>query len=152
MDSSANGDADTNGNAANGGTVAKKSRWDTTPSVAGEAAPAKRRSKWDVAAAAGSTSAVAGAPPVQAVSGFGTDISGRNAPLSDEELDEMLPSEGYKILEPPPGYEPTRAPVHRLAPAATPLPSGGFMNQESVDPRSLSWAATSAAESMVRQV
>ncbi|KAI6882261.1 hypothetical protein KC355_g21998, partial [Hortaea werneckii] len=87
----------------NGGTAAKKSRWDMTPAVDGEAAPAKRRSKWDLApttdGAAQSTSAAA---PVQPVVGFGTDISTRNAPLSDEELDEMLPSEGFMILTPPP--------------------------------------------------
>jgi splicing factor 3B subunit 1 len=29
------------------------------------------------------------------------EIEERNRPLSDEELDAMLPSEGYKILEPP---------------------------------------------------
>ena len=47
-----NGEA-TNGHATNGEAAAKKSRWDTTPAPDGEAAPAKRRSKWDVAAAAG---------------------------------------------------------------------------------------------------
>ena len=31
------------------------------------------------------------------------EIEERNRPLSDEELDAMLPSEGYKVLEPPPG-------------------------------------------------
>ena len=32
------------------------------------------------------------------------EIEERNRPLSDEELDAMLPSEGYKVLEPPAGY------------------------------------------------
>lgn len=31
------------------------------------------------------------------------EVQERNRPLADEELDAMLPSEGYKILEPPPG-------------------------------------------------
>lgn len=31
------------------------------------------------------------------------EIEERNRPLSDEELDAMLPSEGYKVLEPPAG-------------------------------------------------
>ena len=124
-----------NGTAPSGEAAAKKSRWDLPAAVNGEAPPAKRRSKWDVAAAAGSTPAP-GVGAVQAIAGFGTDVLGRNAPLSDEELDEMLPSEGYKILEPPPGYEPQRAPVRRVVPA-TPANTGGFMMQESVDPRSM---------------
>ncbi|KAK4565451.1 U2 snRNP component prp10 [Recurvomyces mirabilis] len=131
------GTADTNGSATNGGTVAKKSRWDTTAAPNGDAAATKKRSKWDVAAAAGSATPAVGPVPGQAMSSFGTDISSRNAPLSDEELDEMLPSEGFKILEPPPGYEPTRAPARRVAPAATPVNTGGFMMQEYVDPRSM---------------
>lgn len=32
------------------------------------------------------------------------DLQRRNRPLTDEELDALLPVEGYKILEPPPGY------------------------------------------------
>ncbi|KAK1086991.1 U2 snRNP component prp10 [Friedmanniomyces endolithicus] len=137
-----NGDAHTNGHATNGEAVAKKSRWDTTSAVSSEAAPeVKRRSKWDVAAAAGGATPAPGpgATPVQSMMGFGTDISNRNAPLSDEELDEMFPLEGYKILEAPPGYEPLRAPTHRIAPSATPLNknNGGFMMQEPVDPRSM---------------
>ena len=31
------------------------------------------------------------------------EIEERNRPLSDEELDAMLPSEGYKVLDPPAG-------------------------------------------------
>ncbi|KAK5736125.1 U2 snRNP component prp10 [Elasticomyces elasticus] len=141
------GEAHTNGNgvstkSTNGEVVVKKSRWDSTPAVASEAEPsAKKRSKWDVASGVGGATPAPGpgATPVQSIIGFGTDISNRNAALSDEELDEMLPSEGYKILEAPPGFEPLRAPAHRLAPAATPVNAnnGGFMQQESVDPRSM---------------
>lgn len=32
------------------------------------------------------------------------EIEERNRELTDEDLDAMLPSEGYKILEPPAGY------------------------------------------------
>ncbi|RMY56264.1 hypothetical protein D0865_03749 [Hortaea werneckii] len=122
----------------NGGTAAKKSRWDMTPAVDGEAAPAKRRSKWDLAPTTdGAAQSASAAAPVQPVVGFGTDISTRNAPLSDEELDEMLPSEGFMILTPPPGYEPLRAPAKRVAPPATPVNTGGFMMQEPADARSM---------------
>jgi len=74
-----------------------KSRWDTTviPSSSATPAPVANGAR----------------TPAPASFAFGTDISARNAPLSDEQLDLMLPSEGYKILDPPPGYEPVRRPV-----------------------------------------
>ena len=44
----------------------------------------------------------------------------------------MLPSEGYQILEPPPGYAPIRTPARKLmsTPAPVPAAGGGFMMQE----------------------
>ena len=140
-----NGEATANGvnGHANGhpdGEVAvKKSRWDEAATINGDAA-ARRRTKWDRVASmsdAPPANGISDGGPVQPVVTFGTDISSRNATLSDEELDEILPSEGYKILEPPPGYEPLRAPSRRTAPSATPAESGGFMMQEPVDPRSM---------------
>ncbi|PVI08170.1 splicing factor 3B subunit 1 [Periconia macrospinosa] len=86
-----------------------RSRWDTTVLPSSNPAPAPATS-----------SASKGAPPVAPPSmAFGTDISARNAPLSDEQLDMILPSEGYKILDPPPGYAPVRRPVGMPA-----LPAG----------------------------
>ena len=91
----------------------KRSRFDSTVS-APDGAP-KKSSRWDqLGSGANSTSTTAQTPTsAQAPSfiGFGTDISARNAPLLDEDLDRMLPNEGYKILEPPPGYEPIRKPL-----------------------------------------
>ncbi|CAD6445739.1 55d9bb9e-61ac-491f-9234-89ff3bb8466c [Sclerotinia trifoliorum] len=116
----------------------KRSRWDQTPAVGGAAVDEtpKRRSRWDQAPAAtpmGNQGLVTpmhpsqmGGPAIPTT--FGTDISSRNAPLSDEELDMMLPSEGYKILEPPPGYAPIRTIAQKVM--ATPLPAGGFMMQD----------------------
>ncbi|KAF2403815.1 putative splicing factor 3B subunit 1 [Trichodelitschia bisporula] len=117
-------------------SAAKRSRWDATPAPeTAEGAP-KRRSRWDQAPALSTaTPAIApGATPVAPVITFGTDISARNAPLSDEELDEMLPSEGYKILVPPAGYEPLNAPARRVVPATPVAAIGGFMQQEAVNP------------------
>ena len=126
----------------------KKSRWDETP-VPG-ATVSSRRSRWDQAPSLTSATPVGQsglATPMHPSGGsamlpssFGTDISGRNAPLSDEELDAMLPSEkeGYKVLEPPPGYEPINPQVRRLntpAPAANEAGYGGFMMQEPEDPK-----------------
>ncbi|KAJ9625813.1 U2 snRNP component prp10 [Taxawa tesnikishii (nom. ined.)] len=133
----------TNGD-TNGDVKPKRSRWDeaAAPDDTVAVAEPKKRSRWDLAPSLGGATPVGNQglatpmhPSAGAV-GFGTDISGRNAPLSDEELDEMLPSEGYKILPFPPGYEPLRAPKHRVA--ATPASlQGGFMMQQPVDPRSM---------------
>ena len=103
----------------------KRSRWAPEPETKPEpevaeapepAAPV--RSRWDTTAMASASAATPapaanGARPAMPTFTFGTDISNRNAPLSDEQLDMMLPGEaqGYKILEAPPGYEPARRPV-----------------------------------------
>ncbi|KAG9203641.1 U2 snRNP component prp10 [Epicoccum nigrum] len=112
----------------------KKSRWETGSGTEEQKAPV--RSRWDTTAVAPS----GGATPAPATGAnnaraavpayaFGTDISARNAPLSDEMLDMMLPgeSEGYKVLEPPPGHEPVRRPV-----GVPQLPAGyqGFLIPE----------------------
>lgn len=111
----------------------KSSRWDATP------APDKPRSKWDVtpmAEQATATTAATAAVAMQATSRYGVDMAQRNAPISDEELDEILPSAGYKILIPPPGYEPLRAPAKRVA-FAEAGNTGGFMSQQSADPKAM---------------
>ena len=124
----------------------KRSRWDQTPVPGGAAVEATpRRSRWDQAPSLADATPVGQqgleTPMHPSQSGavmmpttFGTDISSRNAPLSDEELDMMLPSEGYKVLEPPPGYAPIRTPARKLmstpAPVASASGIGGFMMQE----------------------
>jgi splicing factor 3B subunit 1 len=115
----------------------KRSRWDQAPALSAPSVEgAKKRSRWDQAPSATPMGNAGLATPAHPSSAsaipttFGTDISGRNMPLSDEELDLLLPgeSEGYKILDPPPGYEPVRAPAHKLM--ATPAPQTGFMMQD----------------------
>ena len=125
----------------------KRSRWDSTPAPAAQAEP-RKRSRFDMAPSLTAATPVGGnaglATPMHpsqtpaAGAGYGTDISGRNAPLSDEELDIMLPGEkdGYRVLPFPPGYEPTRVPAHRVPSTPASL-QGGFMMQQPVDPRSL---------------
>ncbi|KAF2099907.1 splicing factor 3B subunit 1 [Rhizodiscina lignyota] len=114
----------------------KRSRWDQTPAVGGEAEALKPRSRWDQAPAATPVGGAGLATPMHpSQAGFGTDISGRGGWLTDEELDALLPTEGYQILTPPPGYEPRPSAAR---PRAIPTPAsmnGGFMMQESVDPR-----------------
>jgi splicing factor 3B subunit 1 len=117
----------------------KRSRWDQAPGPDAAPVPTKR-SRWDQAPALGSATPVGNAGLATPVPGaFGVDVSARNAPWSDEVLDMMLPTEGYTILEPPPGY----APVRHLARKAMPTPAqvasaagyGGFMMQEPENPR-----------------
>ena len=115
----------------------KKSRWDEAPAINGAAVPTKR-SRWDQAPALGGAAATPVPSTQVAPVSFGTDIN-RNAFWSDEDLDAMLPSEGYTVLEPPPGYEPVRAAARKAIAAAVPQSStiGGFMMQEPENPRSM---------------
>lgn len=131
----------------------KRSRWDQTPVPGGAAVDATpRRSRWDQAPSLSDATPVGqqglATPMHPSQSGavmmpttFGTDISTRNAPLSDEELDVMLPSEGYKVLDPPPGYAPIRTPARKLmstpAPVASASGIGGFMMQEPENARAM---------------
>lgn len=114
----------------------KRSRWDQAPAIAPLGGEAKKKSsRWDQAPSATPIGNIGLATPMHPSQGavlpvaFGTD-SGRYMPLSDEELDAMLPGpeEGYKILEPPPGYAPVRAPAHKLM--VPPTPATGFMMQD----------------------
>jgi len=119
------------------GEAKKRSRWDQAPAVTPLGGEAKKKSsRWDQAPSAtpiGNTGLATPMHPSQSVAlppAFGTDTTGRYMPLSDEELDAMLPGpeEGYKILEFPPGYAPVRAPAHKLA--QPPTPATGFMMQD----------------------
>jgi len=130
-------------------TKSKRSRWDETPVPGAVTGEPKKRSRWDQAPSMGGATPVGNqglATPMHPSQGasivtFGTDISSRNAPLSDEELDFMLPSEGYKILDPPPGYEPVRAAARRItstpAPVASAAGYGGLMMQEPENARAM---------------
>ncbi|KAA8909869.1 armadillo-type protein [Sphaerosporella brunnea] len=130
-------------------TKKRSSRWD----VAGapDATPVVKRSRWDQAPSLTAAtpvgnqglvtpihpSSAAAIPQMPVTFGLGD----RNAPLSDEELDEMLPKEGYKILEPPPGYAPIRTAARKLMSTPAPMASstgiGGFMMQEPENARIL---------------
>jgi splicing factor 3B subunit 1 len=55
-----------------------------------------------------------------------------NRYLTDEELDAVLPSSGYSIVTPPPGYAPMVAPLRKLM--ATPVTEvGGFQIRDGSD-------------------
>lgn len=104
-----------------------RSRWDATP---GSSAAASRRSRWDKTPLIQSPSIQqtpgglpsANTPFVQdgivTQDGAGihweADIEARNRPMTDEELDELLPSEGYTVLKPPEGYKPVQSVARKL--------------------------------------
>jgi len=133
-------------------TKTKRSRWDQTPAPGASEEGPKRRSRWDQAPSLTAATPVGNqglATPMHPSQGgaamaptsFGTDLTGRGADWTDEELDMMLPSEGYQILDPPPGYAPIRTQARKMM--ATPAPIagaagvGGFMMQEPESVRSM---------------
>ncbi|KAK0530389.1 U2 snRNP component prp10 [Tilletia horrida] len=120
----------------------RRSRWDETPAAAvnGDAPSAeggavaetpKRSSRWDqTPVASTSTNGFASETPVAgavvAAAGFGGSRY-----MSDDDLDAILPAEGYKIVEPPPDYAPVRNPARKLLEKPVPLAGGGgFMMQD----------------------
>eukprot|EP01104_Vermistella_antarctica_P008392 TRINITY_DN2090_c0_g2_i1.p1 TRINITY_DN2090_c0_g2~~TRINITY_DN2090_c0_g2_i1.p1 ORF type:complete len:1269 (+),score=434.36 TRINITY_DN2090_c0_g2_i1:244-4050(+) len=112
--------------------VAKRSRWDATPvQSSGSETP---RIGPGMATPAGSsaqfmqTPAVPMTPEHVMQMRWEKEIDVRNRPLSDDDLDGMFPSAGYKILVPPASYKPIMTPARRLQATPTPMAgSSGFM-------------------------
>ncbi|KAJ3238536.1 Splicing factor 3B subunit 1 [Chytriomyces hyalinus] len=130
--------------------------WDATPkagAIAGGATPAAggKRSRWDETPV--NSSQFAATPVGMAGMGMMTptpgmmqipmtpeasnalrwekELDARNRPMSDEELDSILPEKGYKILEPPATYVPIRTPARKLMATPTPMAGGsGFVMQD----------------------
>ncbi|WFC95642.1 U2 snRNP component prp10 [Malassezia brasiliensis] len=99
--------------AAPDGAPERKRRWDVAPEEAADAEPKRRRSRWDEAPA--DEAAAPAAPrrsrwdeaPAEAPAAPAAHAPRRHY-ISDAELDQYLPSEGYAIVPPPPGYEPVQ--------------------------------------------
>lgn len=103
----------------------KRSRWDETPVVS--------------SGSSGSSSTEAGATPMLSSIMGGTipslpvvqsryeaEIEERNRPITDAELDAILPQKGFKIIDPPSSYVPLRTPSRKLLATPTPLLQSGF--------------------------
>ncbi|OJT11397.1 U2 snRNP component prp10 [Trametes pubescens] len=119
----------------------RRSRWDATPAdVAGET-PGGKRSRWDQAPAAAPE--VAMTQIIMNAPGFMHEDK-HNRYLTDEELDALLPSAGYAIVTPPPGYAPLVRPPKLTATPVTEV--GGFQIQESSDAAAMAAAAGLAPE------
>ncbi|KAF2452654.1 putative splicing factor 3B subunit 1 [Lineolata rhizophorae] len=109
----------------------KRSRWDEAPAP-GEPGK-KKRSRWDqipsVPGAQSGNQVAATPTQTSRPTIFNGDMAQRPGFITDEELDLVLPgpTEGYEILQPPPGYEPRHAVMGSAAPIDGP---GAFMAQE----------------------
>lgn len=125
----------------------KRSRWETspgpaTPPVEAAAPPTRKRTRWDAVAAAPVPIPTANNAPVVAVSQAAVpvrttqDVLRGSVALTDTDLDKLLPSEGYKVLEFPAGYKQPVIPGTNAIGEPS-QSSGGFMMQEPVDPRAI---------------
>lgn len=109
----------------------RRSRWDETPvAESATAGPSEtpKRSRWDQTPVAANGAAAGSAAQAPALADGQFLVDPRNRVMSDEELDQILPSEGYTIVQPPADYAPVRSQVHKLM--STPATSGGFMMQD----------------------
>lgn len=98
----------------------RRSRWDAAPEASTETttletvepvATAQKVSRWDAPAQTSDAQSEAGetvATSATSMTRIEREIAERNKPLSDEDLDAMLPSEGYEIVTPPASYKPER--------------------------------------------
>jgi splicing factor 3B subunit 1 len=104
----------------------KKSRWDETPQDVMGATPFGLSGQTPSSAVAAYQAHAAYLGPMTPEMAqrmrWEAEIEERNRPLTDDELDQLFPTSGYRILDPPPGYVPIRTPQRKLM--ATPTPFG----------------------------
>lgn len=100
----------------------KRSRWDETPEVAHSASGMMPGLQ---------TPSMADMTPDQRNRmRWERELAERNRPLTDEELDGMFPKDGYKILEPPASYVPSKVASRSVMATPTPMGAGGFQMLE----------------------
>ncbi|GAA5927457.1 U2 snRNP complex subunit HSH155 [Sporobolomyces koalae] len=115
------------------GETPKRSRWDQTPAGVSGGIP-KLGGQFGMTPVAGASGQVQINTVAAGTSGEGFLLIGgvmdkRVRILSDEELDQMLPQEGYEIVTPPAGYAPIRTPARKLTETPMAANGGGFMMQ-----------------------
>ncbi|CAD5209768.1 unnamed protein product [Bursaphelenchus xylophilus] len=64
-------------------------------------------------------------PEQMAIYKHEAELESRNQHISDEELNALFPP-GYRVLAPPPGYNPIRTPSRKLLATPTPMGAGGL--------------------------
>ncbi|KAG8951862.1 Splicing factor 3B subunit 1 [Tulasnella sp. 424] len=133
----------------------RRSRWDATPADVAATGDAPKKSRWDQAPPTGPVSIITTTP----ISFTGTmqvpgapfiltgnaDVDKHNRYLTDEELDAVLPSTGYVIVTPPEGYV-SAQPARRLSAATVTPMQTGFHMQEDSDAAAAAAAAGLAPE------
>ncbi|KAJ1722688.1 hypothetical protein LPJ53_002901 [Coemansia erecta] len=99
-----------------------RSRWDETPvgvhaaAAAVDATPRRAASRWDETPAHGSAAmamAAAMATPGAGARAAPAAMAARNQPLSDDDLDALLPAAGFAVVPAPDAYVPLRTPARR---------------------------------------
>lgn len=118
----------------------RRSRWDATPADVAATGEPTKKSRWDQTPAAGPVPIITTTPlnfsGTMAIPGApfiltgNADIDKHNRYLTDEELDAVLPATGYVIVPPPEGYVAAQ-PVRRIAAVTTPLHTGFHMQEDS---------------------
>lgn len=116
----------------------RRSRWDATPADVTNVGETPKRSRWDQAPAPQPEAPLA--PIIMNTPGIHADDK-HNRYFTDEELNAILPSQGYQIVTPPPGYAPLVRP-----PTLPPPVTEGFHIQESSDAAAVAAAAGLAPE------
>ncbi|KAG0332827.1 Splicing factor 3B subunit 1 [Podila horticola] len=126
------------------------SSWDATPRASSGAGvaetPTTKRSRWDETPVAPSgmfgatpsgqlgmmtpNMAVPMTPEAMSAQRWEHEIDMRNRPLTDEDLDAMFPTTGYRVLAQPASYQPIRTPGRKLTATPTPYAGNGFMMQD----------------------
>jgi splicing factor 3B subunit 1 len=106
------------------GEFKKKSRWDETP-VANTSSKfsSTPRAAYEVLNASSLVT-----PEIAQQQRWEAEVDIRNRPMSDQDLDMILPADGYKILDQPAGYAPIRTPQRKLMSTPTPLSSTPAFN------------------------
>jgi splicing factor 3B subunit 1 len=99
----------------------RKSRWDSAASLDqmlsntdADAASADAQPTRTLEHAKSSLSANSAAPAPLQPQRWEADLTERNRPQTDAELDAMFPTSGYEVLEPPPGYQPAKSARSKL--------------------------------------
>jgi len=134
------------GSSSSSSSSSRRGAWDATPSHTPGALGTKK-SRWDVTPVGpvqmmGATPVgnMGMATPVMPMSGTVTaeqlgsirlqqELEARNRPWTDEELDRLLPSEGYVIVDPPASYKPAPN-ARRMMATPTPLAHGVYQIPE----------------------
>jgi splicing factor 3B subunit 1 len=106
----------------------RSSRWDATPRQSGSSwddTPVQKKSRWD------QTPSTAQMTPEQnRQARLQKELDFRNRYLTDEELNNLIPIQGYQIIEPPADYKPIKTPSRKLQATPTPMGTSAFSMQE----------------------